>query len=92
MHALAYAHIFILVCMFIPQSSRSIYDYQVKIGDMLGSKYRVVESLGKGSFGQVVSAVDNVTGAKVAVKVIKNKEAFRCAMACCRPSSCSLCY
>lgn len=31
----------------------------------------------QGSFGQVVSAVDITTGQRVAVKVIKNKEAFR---------------
>lgn len=58
-------------------SGKAVYDYQVKIGDMLGTKYRVAESLGKGSFGQVVSAVDITTGQRVAVKVIKNKEAFR---------------
>jgi serine/threonine protein kinase len=32
---------------------------------------------GQGSFGQVVSAIDTSTGGKVAVKVIKNREAFR---------------
>jgi len=51
-------------------------DYTVTVGDMLGH-FRVEESMGKGSFGQVVSAVDTRTGTKVAVKVIKNKEAFR---------------
>ena len=44
---------------------------------MLGGRYRVLESVGKGSFGQVVSALDTTKGEKVAVKVIKNKEAFR---------------
>ena len=34
-------------------------------------------SFPQGSFGQVVSATDMKTGNKVAVKVIKNKEAFR---------------
>ena len=52
-------------------------DYSVKAGDLLGSRYRVEESMGKGSFGQVVSAVDIDTNTKVAVKVIKNKDAFR---------------
>lgn len=52
-------------------------DYVVTVGDMLGTHYRVIESMGKGSFGQVVCAEDNRTGNKVAVKVIKNREAFR---------------
>ncbi len=37
----------------------------------------VVVVCGQGSFGQVVSAIDTSTGGKVAVKVIKNREAFR---------------
>jgi serine/threonine protein kinase len=63
--------------------SRRDADYQVTVGDVLGSHYRVVESMGKGSFGQVVSAEDMRTGGagterrKVAVKVIKNRDAFR---------------
>ena len=52
-------------------------EYQVVVGDVLGTHYRVEESLGKGSFGQVVAAVDSRTDVKYAVKVIKNKEAFR---------------
>jgi hypothetical protein len=54
-------------------------DYQVTAGQMLGN-YKVIESMGKGSFGQVVSAEDMRdpgSGRKVAVKVIKNREAFR---------------
>jgi serine/threonine protein kinase len=54
-------------------------DYQVTAGQLLGN-YRVIESMGKGSFGQVVSAEDMRdpgSGRKVAVKVIKNREAFR---------------
>jgi hypothetical protein len=52
-------------------------DYVVTVGTMLGDHYRVVEAMGKGSFGQVVSAEDTRTHVKVAVKVIKNREAFR---------------
>lgn len=52
-------------------------DYTVMQGDMLGPNYRVEESMGKGSFGQVVAAIDVRTNVRVAVKVIKNKEAFR---------------
>jgi hypothetical protein len=57
----------------------AVADYAVVVGDMLGGRYRVIESLGKGSFGQVVSAEDtqdkNLT--RVAVKVIKARDAFR---------------
>ena len=52
-------------------------EYQVTVGDVLGTRYRVEESMGKGSFGQVVAATDLRTGTRVAVKVIKNKDAFR---------------
>jgi dual specificity tyrosine-phosphorylation-regulated kinase 1 len=56
-------------------------DYVAKADEMLGARYRVIESVGKGSFGQVVSAVDTkegpTQGLKVAVKIIKAKEAFR---------------
>jgi dual specificity tyrosine-phosphorylation-regulated kinase 1 len=52
-------------------------DYTLNAGDVLGGNYRVIASMGKGSFGQVVSAEHVGTGAKVAVKVIKNREAFR---------------
>ena len=53
-------------------------DYVVNVGDILGGRYKVTESLGKGSFGQVVGALDTLNGdRKVAVKVIKAREAFR---------------
>ena len=59
----------------------SAADYVVTPGDMLGGRYRVVESMGKGSFGQVVAAEDTKEGPscgrRVAVKVIKAREAFR---------------
>ena len=56
-------------------------DYVMVVGQVLGGRYRVLESIGKGSFGQVVAAEDTKEGPhlgrKVAVKVIKAKEAFR---------------
>ena len=57
----------------------AVADYAVVAGDMLGGRYRVIESLGKGSFGQVVSAEDTEDKnlARVAVKVIKARDAFR---------------
>lgn len=59
------------------QNERRDADYVVTVGDVLGGYYRVIESMGKGSFGQVVSAEDDRDKKKVAVKVIKNREAFR---------------
>lgn len=57
--------------------AKPVEDYVVSVGELLGGHYRVEESMGKGSFGQVVAAVDVRTNVRVAVKVIKNKEAFR---------------
>lgn len=54
------------------------------IGEVLHGRYEIREELGRGSFGQVVSAFDKASGKDpkdpaglVAVKVIKSKEAFR---------------
>ena len=59
----------------------SASDYVMVVGQMLGGRYKVLESIGKGSFGQVVSAEDTkegpTQGRKVAIKVIKAREAFR---------------
>ncbi len=44
---------------------------------MCDGRYLVKVVLGKGSFGQVAEAVDQVENKKVAVKIIKNKTAFR---------------
>ena len=61
------------------KSDSASADYLVAAGELLGGRYRVLDSLGKGSFGQVVSAEDthDAEKRKVAVKVIKAREAFR---------------
>lgn len=66
------------------EEGRKAYDFEVREGQMLHSRYRVQKSLGKGSFGQVVSAIDtraplqpDGSEKKVAIKVVKSKEAFR---------------
>mmetsp|Transcript_21207 Transcript_21207/g.31603 ORF Transcript_21207/g.31603 Transcript_21207/m.31603 type:complete len:624 (+) Transcript_21207:133-2004(+) len=54
------------------------YDYQVVEGAYLGDskRYRIEKEIGKGSFGKVVRAFDNVDKVWVAIKVVKKKKAF----------------
>eukprot|EP01138_Halocafeteria_seosinensis_P005917 gb/GECG01006049.1/.p1 GENE.gb/GECG01006049.1/~~gb/GECG01006049.1/.p1 ORF type:complete len:723 (+),score=111.69 gb/GECG01006049.1/:1-2169(+) len=61
------------------KGSNASVDYEVVKGDCIGedNRYEIVERLGKGSFGQVVAAWDKIEEKKVAIKIIKNKEAFR---------------
>ena len=42
----------------------------------LGARYRVLDVLGQGTFGQVVRCVCDATGGQVAIKVIKNQPAY----------------
>ncbi len=42
--------------------------------DHLAFRYEILEVIGKGSFGQVVKAIDHKTGNLVAVKIIRNKK------------------
>lgn len=51
-------------------------DYQVVTHDHLAFRYEVTDTLGKGSFGQVLSCRDRCTGQSVAVKIIRNKKRF----------------
>ncbi|XP_031567737.1 dual specificity tyrosine-phosphorylation-regulated kinase 4-like isoform X2 [Actinia tenebrosa] len=50
--------------------------YLKSLHDHLMYRYEVLEVLGKGSFGQVVKAIDYKTGQNVAVKIIRNKKRF----------------
>eukprot|EP00547_Thalassionema_nitzschioides_P005594 CAMPEP_0194210290 /NCGR_PEP_ID=MMETSP0156-20130528/8135_1 /TAXON_ID=33649 /ORGANISM="Thalassionema nitzschioides, Strain L26-B" /LENGTH=689 /DNA_ID=CAMNT_0038937615 /DNA_START=314 /DNA_END=2383 /DNA_ORIENTATION=- len=52
------------------------YDYIVTSGEMFYDRYLIKERIGKGSFGQVVRAVDTVTQQDVAIKIIKSKKPF----------------
>ncbi|KAH7889868.1 hypothetical protein F5I97DRAFT_1801876 [Phlebopus sp. FC_14] len=51
-------------------------DYLVVNGDHLAYRYEVMDTLGKGSFGQVLNCRDHQTGESVAIKIIRNKKRF----------------
>ena len=52
------------------------YDYILVSGERLNERYIIKERIGKGSFGQVVRAVDTETNTDVAIKIIKSKRPF----------------
>ena len=52
------------------------YDYIVKSGEKFYGRYVIKERIGKGSFGQVVRAVDTETSRDVAIKIIKSRKPF----------------
>lgn len=51
-------------------------DYRVKWRDHFNYRYEALASLGKGSFGQVIKALDHKCNSLVAVKIIRNKKRF----------------
>lgn len=51
-------------------------DYQVINHDHLAYRYEIMDTLGKGSFGQVLNCRDHCTGQSVAIKIIRNKQRF----------------
>ncbi|KAG6910900.1 hypothetical protein DXG01_006583 [Tephrocybe rancida] len=51
-------------------------DYLVVAKDHLAYRYEIIDTLGKGSFGQVLQCRDHCTGESVAVKIIRNKKRF----------------
>ena len=51
-------------------------DYLVVARDHLAYRYEVIDTLGKGSFGQVLQCRDYCTGESVAIKIIRNKKRF----------------
>jgi len=51
-------------------------DYLVVNHDHLAYRYEVIDTLGKGSFGQVLNCRDHCTGESVAIKIIRNKKRF----------------
>ena len=59
-----------------PNSDFAIGDGFQK-GDLVKSRYQIVQEIGRGSFGRVYKAVDNETGKFCAVKCIKDIANFR---------------
>ena len=51
-------------------------DYLVTNHDHLAYRYEIIDTLGKGSFGQVLQCRDYCTGESVAIKIIRNKKRF----------------
>jgi len=52
------------------------HDYIIKHGEKFLDRYEIDTLIGKGSFGQVVKAKDEVEQCHVAIKIIKNKKPF----------------
>jgi dual specificity tyrosine-phosphorylation-regulated kinase 1 len=52
------------------------YDYIIRSEELFANRYVLKERIGKGSFGQVVSAFDKKENSMVAIKIIKSKKPF----------------
>jgi len=67
----------------VPDNSANNYGYDDERGDYLvvnhdhlAYRYEVMDTLGKGSFGQVLHCRDHCTGESTAIKIIRNKKRF----------------
>ena len=49
----------------------------IRIGDLLDSKYRVLRPLGRGGFGEVYLAEDELVGRQVAIKLLRDHDQDR---------------
>lgn len=50
--------------------------YNKVLHDHICYRYEILEVIGKGSFGQVIRAMDHKTNQQVAIKIIRNKKRF----------------
>ncbi|KAK6632333.1 Dual specificity tyrosine-phosphorylation-regulated kinase 2 [Polyplax serrata] len=50
--------------------------YHKVLHDHISYRYEILEVIGKGSFGQVIRALDHKTNQHVAIKIIRNKKRF----------------
>ncbi|XP_017153221.2 dual specificity tyrosine-phosphorylation-regulated kinase 2 [Drosophila miranda] len=51
-------------------------NYKIIEHDHIAFRYEILEVIGKGSFGQVIRALDHKTNTHVAIKIIRNKKRF----------------
>ncbi|XP_037958073.1 dual specificity tyrosine-phosphorylation-regulated kinase 2 [Teleopsis dalmanni] len=51
-------------------------NYKIIVHDHIAFRYEILEVIGKGSFGQVIRALDHKTNMHVAIKIIRNKKRF----------------
>ncbi|RTG80026.1 uncharacterized protein DC041_0000935 [Schistosoma bovis] len=64
-----------------PKDNQSMFNdsdnfYRIIQHDHIAYRYEILSLLGKGSFGQVVSAYDHMKGCKVALKIIRTEPRF----------------
>eukprot|EP00985_Skeletonema_marinoi_P020921 scaffold12562_cov180-Skeletonema_marinoi.AAC.1 len=52
------------------------FDYIFTPNEIIDNRYKLIKRIGKGSFGQVVKAIDMQTDKEVAIKIIKSKKPF----------------
>ncbi|XP_059479822.1 dual specificity tyrosine-phosphorylation-regulated kinase 4-like isoform X2 [Neocloeon triangulifer] len=50
--------------------------YHKVLHDQIAYRYEILEVIGRGSFGQVIKALDHKTNTYVAIKIIRNKKRF----------------
>eukprot|EP00455_Lapot_gusevi_P054331 TRINITY_DN868_c0_g3_i3.p1 TRINITY_DN868_c0_g3~~TRINITY_DN868_c0_g3_i3.p1 ORF type:complete len:661 (+),score=165.39 TRINITY_DN868_c0_g3_i3:806-2788(+) len=60
----------------VAQPSDSQTEYTPAKGDLLNQRYEIIQTLGSGSFGCVVDALDRHTQERVALKIVKNRQGF----------------
>lgn len=51
-------------------------DYKIVVGDHIAYRYEIIETLGQGSFGQVIKVFDHKAKKNLALKIIRNKKKF----------------
>lgn len=69
--------LFCLINLHIIKKKLFFIQYCLQIEhDHIAFRYEILEVIGKGSFGQVIRALDHKTNAHVAIKIIRNKKRF----------------
>lgn len=58
------------------QQNHDKFDYTVSRGEIFNNRYNIEQVIGRGSFGQVVRALDTRDNTHVAIKIIKNNSSY----------------